>query len=795
MKFSENWLRQHVKTDASRDELAATLTAIGLEVEDIAPLGASLDGVVVARIVSAEKHPEADRLQVCQVDAGNGAMLQIVCGAPNARPGLVAPLAMVGAKVGDIAIKAAKLRGVESNGMLCSAKELGLDADASGLLELPADAPIGAPLADYLCLPDASFELKLTPNRADCFSVRGIAFDVAAACGSDVVAFDVTPMPALNNERLQVELDAGAKVPRFVGRVIESVNAGAATPVWMSERLRRSGIRPISFLVDVTQYVMLELGQPMHAFDRDTLTQPIVVRPARAGEQTKLLDGRTATLDEDFLVVSDSQGGRAARAVALGGIMGGYDTRVTDATRNVFLEAAHWIPSAIIGRGRKLGLHTDAGHRFERGVDPELPRTAIEVATRLIVEIAGGSPGPMTEAVLAEHLPQRPLIVLRRERLARVLGVTVADEEVGRILRALGLDVEESGDGWRVIPSSRRFDLAIEEDLIEEIARIHGYDAIPTTLPGGATRLAAPSETRVDEATLRRHIAARDYLEAVNYAFVDAELLAKWHAQDGSVALANPLSAELGVMRTRLLPGLVASLARNTARQQPRVRLFEAGKTFATNGNDAPRETLRIAAAACGDAHGERWDAKGRAVDFHDLKGDLDSVAALSGATLEYRPSSQAWGHPGRSADVYRDGSRIGWIGQLHPRLQQQLDLDTDVVAWELDLEPLLQRRVPRAEALSKYPSVRRDLAFVVAEGVSWAALDETVRKAAGPALKDLRLFDRYVGQGVETGFKSLAIGLILQDESRTLTDRDVDAVVAAVLAALQQDHAARIRS
>jgi phenylalanyl-tRNA synthetase beta chain len=337
--------------------------------------------------------------------------------------------------------------------------------------------------------------------------------------------------------------------------------------------------------------------------------------------------------------------------------------------------------------------------------------------------------------------------------------------------------------------------LAIEEDLVEEIARIHGYDAIPTTLPGGATRLATPSETRVDEATVRRQLAARDYLEAVNYAFVDADLLAKWQAQDGGVALANPLSAELGVMRTRLLPGLVASLARNTARQQSRVRLFEIGKTFAANGSDAPRETLRIAAAACGDVDGERWDGKSRPVDFHDLKGDLDSVAALAGATLEYRASSEAWAHPGRSADVYRDGARIGWIGQLHPRLQRQLDLDADVVAWELDLEPLLQRTVPRAEALSKYPSVRRDLAFVVADAVPWAAVADTVRTAAGPALKDLRLFDRYVGQGVENGFKSLAIGLILQDESRTLTDRDVDVVVAEIMAALQRDHAARIRS
>ncbi|RDZ29201.1 phenylalanine--tRNA ligase subunit beta [Lysobacter silvisoli] len=800
MKFSENWLRQHVPTDATREQLAATLTAIGLEVEEVVALGESLDGVVVARIVSAEKHPEADRLQVCQVEIGDGATVQIVCGAPNARAGLKAPLATVGALLpGGMAIKAAKLRGVESFGMLCSAKELGVDPDASGLLELPEDAPVGAPLAQYLGLPDASIEIKLTPNRADCFSVRGIAFDVAAACGSSVVPLDAAPMPALSDAQMAVELDAGAKVPRFVGRAIDGVNARAQTPVWMVERLRRSGIRPISFLVDVTQYVMLELGQPMHAFDRDSLSAPVVVRPARAGEQCKLLDGRTVSLDEDFLVVADSQGGRGARAVALGGIMGGHDTRVTDATVNVFLEAAHWIPSAIIGRGRKLGLHTDAGHRFERGVDPELPRQAVETATRLIVEIAGGVPGPTTEAVLPEHLSAPQPVRLRRERLARVLGLRVADAEVERILSALGLAVAATDEGWSVTAPSRRFDLAIEEDLIEEIARIHGYDAVPTTLPAGAARLIAPSETRVDASVLRRQLAARDYLEAVNYAFVDAGLLATWQAQDGMVPLANPLSAELGAMRTRLLPGLVAALGRNLARQQPRVRLFELGNVFAARAGQAPLETLRIAAVACGDAGAEQWDGKSRPLGFHDLKGDLDSLAALSGARLDYRASQPAWAHPGRSADVYRvDGQGetcLGWIGQLHPRLQRALDLDAEVLGFELDLAPLAQRPLPRAGALSRYPSVRRDLAFVVAQDVPWSALAASVQAAAGPSLRDLVLFDRYQGKGVETGCKSLAMGLILQDESRTLTDRDVEEVVKAVMAAIERDHGAKIRA
>jgi phenylalanyl-tRNA synthetase beta chain len=800
MKFSENWLRSHVPIDASRDELAATLTAIGLEVEEVTALGESLAGVVVARIIECARHPEADRLQVCKVDAGRGEFLQIVCGAPNARPGLVAPLATVDTVVGEITIKAAKLRGVDSNGMLCSAKELGIDADASGLLELPDDAPIGAPIADYLSLPDASIEIKLTPNRADCFSVRGIAFDVAAACGSDVVAFDATPMPALIDSMMEVRLDAGAEVPRFVGRVIEGVDATVATPVWVAERLRRSGVRPISFLVDVTQYVMLELGQPMHAFDRDTLVGPIVVRHARngegrAGEELKLLDGRTVSLTEDFLVVSDSQSGdTGSRAVALGGIMGGHDTRVTDATRNVFLEAAHWIPSAIIGRGRKLGLHTDAGHRFERGVDPELPRQAVEVATRLIVELAGGSPGPVLEAVLPEHLPSPVSISLRRARIVRVLGIEIADADVERILRALGMQVEANEAGWQVVSPSRRFDIAIEEDLIEELARIHGYDRIPTTLPGGATRIAAPTETQVEASSVRRQLAARDYLETVNYAFVDAALLQQWGASENAVPLANPLSAELGVMRTRLLPGLVSAVQRNVARQAGRVRLFELGNVFAANADAAPTETQRVAAAIHGGASSEQWGAPTRKGDFHDLKGDLESLAAASGAVLEYRPSAQAFGHPGRSADVFRDGRLVGWIGQLHPRLLRALDLDDEVIGFELDLAPLTARAVPKASELSRFPSVRRDLAFVVADSVPWAAISATVRAAVGPLLRDLVLFDRYVGAGVESGQKSLAMGLILQDNSRTLTDRDVEGVMAGVVAAIEREHGARIR-
>lgn len=792
MKFSENWLRSHVPTTASRDELSAVLTAIGLEVEEVTALGAGLDHVVVARIVEAERHPEADRLQVCRVDAGQGRLLQIVCGAPNARPGLVAPLAMVGAQIGELKISPARLRGVESNGMLCSARELGLDSDASGLFELPADAPVGQPLVEYLGLPDASIEIKLTPNRADCFSVRGIAFDVAAATRSEVQAFEAAPVAAVGSRELAIALDAGADAPRYLGRVIEGVNASASTPLWMAERLRRSGVRPVSLLVDITQYVMLELGQPMHAYDLDTLQGPIAVRRSRAGEQLKLLDGRDAALDDSFLVITD-----ADRPVGLAGMMGGFDTRVTDATTAVFLEAAHFAPAAIMGRGRKLGLHTDAGHRFERGVDPSLPRQAIEYATALVLQLAGGTPAPVSEAVRSDDLPLAATITLRRARICRVLGIQIEDAEVERILRALGMGVEATGEGWQVTAPSRRFDIAIEEDLIEELARIHGYEQIPTTLPGGAARVAMPSETRLDELSVRRQLLARELQETINYAFVDAGLLASWQLNERLVALANPLSAELAVMRPALLPGLVATLGRNAARQAGRVRLFELGRVFAAQageGAPAPSETQRVAVAVCGDADAEQWGVASRKVDFHDLKGDLEALAAATGAQLSFRPSQRAFGHPARSAEVYRDDVCLGWIGQIHPRLAKAMDIDVDVYAMELDLAPLAARALPRAGELSRFPAVRRDLAVLAPEGVNWAALAETVRAAAGPLLRELNLFDRYIGHGVEPGFKSLAMGLILQDKSRTLTDRDVDAVVTEVVAAIEREHHARIR-
>ena len=796
MKFPESWLREHVKVAASRDELAARLTAIGLEVEAVEPIGAALEGVVVAQILNCERHPDAERLQVCQVDAGTGTALQIVCGAPNARAGLKTPLAMVGATLpGGLAISTAKLRGVASNGMLCSAKELAIDADASGLLELPADAPVGAPLASYLGLPDASFELKLTPNRADCFSIRGVAFDAAAALGTQVEAMQIAEAPVTSQARLDVQLQAGADCPRYCGRVVEGLDATARSPLWLTEKLKRAGLRPISPLVDIGHFVMLELGQPMHAFDADTLKGPIGVRHARAGEIVKTLDERECALTDEFLVVTD-----ADRPVALAGVMGGFDTRVTDKTTRVFLESAHFAPAAIIGRSRKLGLHTDASHRFERGVDPELPRYALERATELVLRVMGGKAGPITESTLPEHLPQSATVRLRRARLARVLGLQVPDAEVERILRALGMQATADSEGWQVRAPSRRFDIAIEEDLIEEIARIHGYDAIPVHVPAGAFALAAPSETRVADAVLRRQLAARDFVEALNYAFVDASLLETWGVADGGIALANPLSSELGVMRTALLPGLVEALKRNRARQLDRVRLFELGNVFhaapAAQVAATPRETLHIAAVASGAAHAEQWSGKSVDADFYDMKAQVQTLLALADAgNVEFRADAETpFGHPGRSASVWRDGERIGWVGHLHPRLLKALDVEGELVAFELELEPVARRAIARAGEISRYPSVRRDLALLVPEATTWDALRSSLFVALTHRLRDVVVFDQYRGPGLEKGSKSLAMGLILQEVSRTLTDADADQAVADALAAMARDCNATLR-
>ncbi|HSX59542.1 MAG TPA: phenylalanine--tRNA ligase subunit beta [Tahibacter sp.] len=791
MKFSENWLRSLVDPAADRAELCHRLTMAGLEVEGVEVLGEGLDGVLVGEIVACEKHPNADKLRVCSVSVGNAEPLQIVCGAPNARLGLKAPVATIGAKLPNgMDIKQAALRGVDSFGMLCSAKELGLDADASGLMELPADAPTGASLATCLALPDASIELKMTPNRPDCLGLRGLAYDVAALFGASLAESAEDAATVTSNAARSVRLDAGADCPRYLGRVVEGIDPTSPSPLWLKERLRRAGLRPISAVVDITAYVMLELGQPMHAFDNARLAGDIHVRRARTGETLTLLDGNDVTLDEPFLVIADE-----ARAVALAGIMGGLDSRVTDATTDVFLESAHFAPASIMGRARKLGMHTDASHRFERGVDPELPRAALERATALLLQIAGGKAGPVVEAVAADHLPQRKPVVLRRQRLLRVLGMDVPDAEVDRILRALGMSVAATEAGWSVTPPARRFDIDIEEDLIEEVVRVHGYERVPTRAPSGQLRLNLPPESQVPAERVRLQLVAGGYFEAVCYSFVAREWLQRWGREEGSVALANPLSADLAVMRTSLLPGLVEALRHNTNRQQERVRLFEIARVFRV-GDDAPCETRRVAAVACGRARPEHWEGDKRAIDFYDVKADLESLVDLTGGerTVVFRPTDRTDFHPGRSADVVVDGLVIGVIGALHPRLLKALDLDHDVYAFEVDLDGLTAGRLPEAVELSRFPQVRRDIAVVVPETVSWGQIENVLRGVEGSVLRDLVLFDRYSGTGLGSGLKSLAIGLILQDSYRTLTDQEADHFVASALAALERECGGRLR-
>lgn len=793
MKLSENWLRERVELSADHDTLVERLNMIGHEVEDDTSLGAGLQGVVVARILACDKHPQADRLKVCRVDAG-GETMQIVCGAPNARAGLIAPLAKIGATLpGGLAIKAAQLRGVESAGMLCSARELGIDADASGLMELPDDAPIGAPLAEYLGLPDHVLDLGLTPNRADCLAMIGLASDIAAAFGTRAHPLKIEAIAPQGDRRVAIEVAAPADCPRYCGRYIEGIDASARTPEWMAQRLRRGGIRPIGLLVDVTQYVMLELGQPMHAFEAAKLEGSIGVRRARADETLKLLDEREVKLDPEFLVITD-----AGRPVALAGVMGGFDTRVTAGTRDVFLEAAHFSTASIAGRARKLNMSTDAAHRFERGVDPELPRLALERAAALILQAAGGRPGPIVEAASPQHLPKRASIVLRRARIARVLGIDIADDEVARILPALDMRIETHPDGWRVLPPSRRFDIEREEDLIEEVARIHGYDKIPSRLPAGEPPAPKDDETRLPASALGAQLAARDFHEAICYAFVDASLLKTWQMDARAVPLDNPLSAELGVMRTSLLPGLVAALQGNLRRQQSRVRLFESGRVFACGDDGAPIETAMVAAVVSGAARAEQWGERSREADFFDFKGDLESLLAMSGDAGAWgfdREALPPWLHPGRGARVLRDGRPAGFLGVLHPRLSRALDLDEDVHAFEVRIEALAARPLPRGHGLPRFPSVRRDIAVELPRTVAWDEVEATLRQALGAVLAAVFVFDVYTGKNLKEGEKSLAMGLILQDASRTLTDEDADRGVAAAVGALEAAFGARLRS
>jgi len=790
MRVSLAWLKEWVDTGWDAATTAARLTMAGFEVESSEPATPDFKGVVVGEVLAVERHPGADKLTVCQVAGGNG-RLQIVCGAPNVRAGMKTPLALEGASLpGGLVIRSAKLRGVESAGMLCSARELGLSEEHEGILELPGELVTGALLREALQLDDSVLTLKVMPNRGDALSMIGVAREVAAIARRKMTPPVIEPVPAANRAKFAVRLEAPVGCPRFAGRVIQGVDPAARTPLWMRERLRRAGLRPIGAVVDVTNYVMLELGQPMHAYDLRRLSAPIEVRGARPGEHLTLLDGRDIVIEPDTLVIAD-----AAGAVGLAGIMGGEKSGIAADTTDVFLEVAYFAPDAVAGRARRYGMLTDASQRFERGVDPRGQERALERATQLLADIAGGKPGPAVLTQVETQQPKRPSVTLRAERVASLLGVQIPRTEIDDILRRLGMQVAGAGDVLGVIPPSHRFDIAIEQDLIEEIGRIHGYDEIPCSDAKVPQRPQPVTEQAVTRERLRLLLADRGYQEAITYSFVDARLQRMLFPKRPALALANPISAEMGEMRLSLWPGLIEALRFNLRRQHERVRLFEVGTRFEIEAGRLV-ESQAIAGLVTGPALPEQWGADQRAADFFDLKADVEALFALTGrsAAISYVARAHDTLHPGRSAAVMDGRTLVGWLGRLQPEFARKLEIRDPPWIFELAIDPSFRSEVPVFTDISRYPAIRRDLAVVVDESVSLDELRKSVNLAAKGLLRDLRVFDVYRGKGVEPGRKSIALGLILQETSRTLTDGEADAVIAAVIERVKGDLKAGIR-
>lgn len=792
MQFSEQWLRTFVDPQLDSAQLGHLLTMAGLEVEEAEPAAPAFSGVVVARIVEADKHPNADKLKLCKVDAGGAELLQIVCGAPNAAAGMKVPCARVGAVLpGDFAIKAAKLRGVESFGMLCSARELGLSEDHGGLYALPDDAPVGADIRDYLGLDDTLFTIKLTPNRADCLSLSGVAREVAAVTGVELRPVAVSPVAPSFEARRGIVLDAPQACPRYCGRILRGVDARARTPEWMVRRLARSGIRAISALVDVTNYVMLELGQPLHAFDNTRLQGAIHVRLPQEGETVLLLNEQTVTPAVDTLLIADE-----SRALALAGIMGGEESGITLDTTEVFLESAFFAPDAIAGRARSYGFSSDASHRFERGVDFELARIAIERATRLILDICGGEAGPVEEAVAADALPARAPVRLRPARARRVLGITLDDQAMLELLRRVHLAVERSGDDFLVTPPSWRFDIEIEEDLIEELARLHGYDNIPAVAPRGSLMMLPRSERSRPVWALRHLVAARGYQEVINFAFVEEAWERDFCANEEPIRLANPIASQLSVMRSSLIGGLIGNLATNRKRQTDRVRVFEIARTFERKADGEPvagfHQVMKLAALAAGTVVPEQWGEKARNVDFYDVKGDLEALFAPR--RLDFERLSHPALHPGRAASVRLDGRSIGILGELHPVWVQRYELGSAPVVFEIELDALLAAEMPAYAEISRMPAVTRDLALVVGVEVNAGKVVEVLRAAAPAIVREIELFDVYHGKGIDPDKKSLAFRVSMQDTQRTLEEGEVEAVVTLLVRQAEAVLGARLR-
>ena len=783
MQFSENWLRTFVDTKLNSAELSHALTMAGLEVEDEQPAGAVFSDVVIGEIVAAEKHPDADRLQLCKVNVG-AETLQIVCGASNARVGIKVPCALVGAELPGISIKQVKVRGVDSFGMLCSSKELGLATDATGLLELPFDAPVGQDIREYLSLNDNLLTLKLTPNRADCLSILGIARDVAAITGASLITPRIKPVDITSQRTMAVLVNAPDACPAYFGRVVEGVNAQAKIPDWMVRNLERSGVRSISVIVDITNYVLLELGQPMHAFDLAKLGGHISVRFAKEGEVLKLLNGSEVKLKDDDLVIADNNS-----AIALAGIMGGEPTSVTETTTDIFLESAFFTPDAIAGKARRLGLSTDSSFRFERGVDFGNSLNALERATALVLEICGGQAGNITQATTS--FPTRNTLNLRHKRLLSVLGIAISLPEVGQLLAQLGFEFTENEGTFAVKAPTYRFDIAREEDLIEEIARLHGYDKIPAIAPQATLNMLAAPEASLNKTWVADVLQVNGYQEVVTYSFVDEAWERDLMGNAAPIKLKNPIASNLSVMRSGLWGGLLDALTYNLNRKQERAMLFEVGASyFATN--NTYHEQMNVAGLCYGASAPEQWSAQTKEVDFYDVKAHVDS---LTHGQAEYRAETHPALHPGQSARVYLRGKAVGWLGKLHPKWQHQYGLQKNTILFELVLADLLQTQVAKYQEVSKFLPIRRDIAVIVDTDLPVEAIISTVKKANISLLQEIQLFDVYQGKGIAENQKSLAFLVLMQDTHKTLLDIEAEATMAELLKLLQKQFGATLRN
>lgn len=791
MKFSEKWIREWVDPKLDTAALAHQMTMAGHEVDEVVPEGQGIEGVVVAEVISCERHPNADKLSICRVAVGTVGPVEVVCGAPNVYKGMKTAFAAPGVRLPNgLKLRKTKIRGVESNGMLCSSSELGLGEESDGIVDLPQSSVVGHALADMLALPDSILDVNLTPNRGDCFSVAGMARDLSAMTGANLNN-PVAPRVAVTSADIhEVRIKSPADCPRFACRVIRGISTDAKSPLWMTERLRRSGLRAIHPVVDVTNYVMIEIGQPLHAYDLGKLRGAIGPRFAKPGEKLVLLDEREIVPDAETLVIADDSG-----AIGLAGIMGGLSTAVSKQTCDVFFEAAFWPQNVIAGRARRYGLHTDASLRFERGVDPQIQALAVERATELLLGIAGGAAGPLVDVRDEDNIPKAPEIYIRESQLKRLLGADIPSARVNEIFESLNFLAVRDPQGWNVTVPSYRFDLGIEHDLIEEVARIYGYDRIEEKTEIAEMPLASVTETRIDPELVADTLVAREFQEVVTYSFVDPRMDSVVSGQEPALLLENPISSEMAVMRSSLWTGMLGVAALNLSRQQDRVRLFEIGNTF-HGRSDQSKEVLRVAGLAIGPALPEQWGAKAKAVDFFDIKSDLVSILGLTGAVeaFEFKTAEHNALQPGQVAAIERDGIQVGVIGKLHPTVAREFDIRRDVFVFELDFASAFSAPVATASIISRYPSIRRDIAVIVPENVAAEALKNSIIDAVPDLVRRVLVFDIYRGPGIEAGLKSVALGLILQETSRTLTDHDADSAMQLAVRKLQQDFGAKLR-